>query len=87
MTDSSYVVHSETILYRRGYEEFKRQGNNSDFFRFVHSEGRLENSVSADVDKRRIYIDTAEDTVYSMNTQYGGNTIGLKKFGYEARYK
>ena len=32
-----------------------------------------------DVDKRRIYIDTAEDTVYSMNTQYGGNTIGLKK--------
>ena len=26
LTDSSYVVHSETILYRKGYEEFKRQG-------------------------------------------------------------
>jgi len=79
LTDSSYVVHSETILYRKGYEEFKRQGENSDFFRFVHSEGKLVNSVSADVDKRRIYIDTYENTVYSMNTQYGGNTIGLKK--------
>ena len=79
LTDSSYVVHSETILYRKGYEEFKRLGDYEKFFRFVHSEGELENAVSKNVDKRRIYIDTAEDTVYSMNTQYGGNTIGLKK--------
>ncbi len=79
LTDSSYVVHSETILYRKGYEEFKRLGDYEKFFRFVHSEGELENAVSKNFDKRRIYIDTAEDTVYSMNTQYGGNTIGLKK--------
>jgi phosphoenolpyruvate carboxykinase (GTP) len=35
--------------------------------------------VSKNVNKRRIYIDIQEDTVYSANTQYGGNTIGLKK--------
>jgi len=79
LTDSPYVAHSESILFRKGYEEFKRRGKSDDFFRFVHSEGRLENNVSADVDKRRIYIDTQENTVYSANTQYGGNTLGLKK--------
>jgi len=79
LTDSSYVGHSETILYRKGYKEFKRLGEYDRFFKFVHSEGELENEVSKNVDKRRIYIDTAEDIVYSMNTQYGGNTIGLKK--------
>jgi len=79
LTDSSYVGHSETMLYRKGYEEFKRLGDYDKFFSFVHSEGELENAVSKNVDKRRIYIDTSEDTVYSMNTQYGGNTLGLKK--------
>jgi len=79
LTDSSYVAHSEIILYRPGYEEFMRRGDYKNFFRFAHSEGELENNVSKNIDKRRIYIDTEEDTVYSMNTQYGGNTIGLKK--------
>ncbi|HPG31538.1 MAG TPA: phosphoenolpyruvate carboxykinase domain-containing protein, partial [bacterium] len=50
------------------------------FFRFVHSEGELtESLVSKNLDKRRIYIDLNELIVYSANTQYGGNTIGLKK--------
>ena len=79
LTDSSYVAHSEILLYRNGYEEFKRLGDYGRFFWFVHSEGRLQNGVSLDVDKRRIYIDTQEGIVYSVNTQYGGNTIGLKK--------
>ncbi|MHC4986258.1 MAG: phosphoenolpyruvate carboxykinase domain-containing protein, partial [Planctomycetota bacterium] len=30
-------------------------------------------------DKRRIYIDHTQDRVYSVNTQYAGNTVGLKK--------
>jgi phosphoenolpyruvate carboxykinase (GTP) len=79
LTDSSYVAHSEIILYRPGYREFKRLGNYRDFFKFVHSEGELENAISKNIHKRRIYIDTEENIVYSMNTQYGGNTIGLKK--------
>ena len=79
ITDSPYVAHSESILYRPGYEQFKKIGDSSDFFRFMHSEGELENFVSKNIDKRRVYIDLEEDLVYSVNTQYGGNTIGLKK--------
>jgi len=79
ITDSSYVAHSEAILYRPGYEQFKKIGSSPNFFRFIHSEGELENAVSKNTDKRRVYIDLEEDLVYSVNTQYGGNTIGLKK--------
>jgi len=79
ITDSPYVAHSETLLFRPGYQQFKKIGSGTDFFRFIHSEGRLENAVSKNIDKRRIYIDLEENLVYSTNTQYGGNTIGLKK--------
>ncbi len=88
ITDSPYVAHSEIILYRPGYEQFKKiprlfasqnRSSGADFFRFIHSEGELENAVSKHIDKRRVYIDLEENLVYSVNTQYGGNTIGLKK--------
>ena len=79
ITDSPYVAHSECLLYRPGYEQFKTIGDSEDFFRFLHSEGELENYVSKNIDKRRVYIDIEENIVYSVNTQYGGNTIGLKK--------
>ncbi len=79
ITDSFYVAHSEDLLYRPGYEEFRRDDNSCEFFRFLHSAGRLENGVCAEIDKRRVYIDLEENTVYSVNTQYGGNSMGLKK--------
>ena len=79
ITDSPYVVHSETILYRFGYEQFKKIGDSDDFFKFLHSEGETENQVSINVDKRRIYMDLEDNQVYSTNTQYAGNTVGLKK--------
>lgn len=79
ITDSAYVAHSEDLLYRTGYEQFKKLGQSGEFFRLLHSAGRLENNVSADVDKRRIYMDITEEMVYSSNTQYAGNTVGLKK--------
>jgi len=80
LTDSAYVAHSEDILYRQGFEEFVRQGANARFFKIVHSAGELdERNTSKNLDKRRIYIDLEDDIVYSANTQYGGNTIGLKK--------
>lgn len=80
LTDSSYVAHSETLLYRPGYQEFIKQGPKARFFKFVHSQGELdERKTCKNLDKRRIYIDLEEDIVYSTNTQYGGNTIGLKK--------
>lgn len=80
LTDSAYVAHSEDILYRQGFEEFVRQGPNARFFKIVHSAGELdERHTSKNLDERRIYIDLENDIVYSANTQYGGNTIGLKK--------
>lgn len=80
ITDSSYVAHCENLLYRQGYQEFLRQGSNSHFFRFVHSQGEVdERKTCKNLDKRRIYIDLEDEIVYSVNTQYGGNTIGLKK--------
>ncbi len=80
LTDSAYVAHSEMLLYRPGYEEFVRQGREGRFFAFLHSQGPLdERRTSTDLTHRRVYIDLDDDIVYSMNTQYGGNTIGLKK--------
>ena len=79
ITDSCYVGHSEDILYRSGYEQFKAIGDLERFFRFVHSAGVLENCVSRNVQDRRVYIDLSEEMVYSTNTQYAGNTVGLKK--------
>jgi len=79
ITDSAYVAHSEDLLYRQGYEEFVRLGEKANFMKFVHSQGELENFVCKDIHLRRIYIDLEDETVYSLNTQYGGNTIGMKK--------
>lgn len=80
ITDSPYVAHSESILYRPGYEQFKKLGPNDEFFRFMHSEGQTDESgCSIHWEKRRVYIDLIDNTVYSVNTQYAGNTVGLKK--------
>lgn len=80
LTDSSYVAHSETLLYRPGYAEFLRAGPDARFFQFVHSQGELdERRTSKNLHLRRVFIDLEGDTVYSANTQYGGNTLGLKK--------
>lgn len=80
VTDSAYVTHSENILYRTCYEEFVNHGPSLNYLRFLHSAGeRDHNGWSKNTDKRRIYIDLEDDTVYSTNTQYAGNTVGLKK--------
>lgn len=80
LTDSAYVAHNENLLYRHGYKEFVKLGRKAKFFKFVHSAGELdERKTSKNLDKRRVYIDIYDDTVYSANTQYGGNSIGLKK--------
>jgi len=84
LTDSSYVAHSEDLLYRQGYAEFRRLGDYERFFKFVHSQGELVEAglgllVSKNIEKRRVYIDLEDEIIYSTNTQYGGNTLGLKK--------
>jgi phosphoenolpyruvate carboxykinase (GTP) len=80
ITDSAYVAHSETILYRPGYEQFRRLRGSKEFFTFVHSAGRLnERMNTTDVDRRRIFIDVTGDQVLTVNNQYAGNSVGLKK--------
>jgi phosphoenolpyruvate carboxykinase (GTP) len=79
MTDSFYVAHSEDLLYRPGYEQFKALGDSQEYLCVLHSAGRLVDGVSADVDNKRIYIDLDDEVVYSVNTQYAGNTVGFKK--------
>ncbi|UCC97307.1 MAG: phosphoenolpyruvate carboxykinase (GTP) [Phycisphaerales bacterium] len=79
-TDSWYVAHNEDLLYRTAYEQFCKIDKDKNVFCFLHSAGELdENMVSVDVANKRIYMDYTRDTVYSVNTQYGGNTMGLKK--------
>ncbi len=80
ISDSCYVLHSEDILYRRGYEHFMKMEDKNDFFRFIHSAGELdERGCSVNLDKRRIYQDFEEMMVFSANDQYAGNSVGLKK--------
>jgi phosphoenolpyruvate carboxykinase (GTP) len=79
-TDSLYVAHSEDLLYRSAYEQFCKIGKQDNVFCFLHSAGKLsEDMVSVDVENKRVYMDYTKDTIYSVNTQYGGNTMGLKK--------
>jgi len=79
-TDSWYVAHNEDLLYRTAYEQFCKIERDKNVFCFLHSAGELsEDMISVDVKNKAIYMDYTRDTVYSVNTQYGGNTMGLKK--------
>ena len=90
-TDSWYVAHSEDLLYRPAYDMFTlldsehltgftQKAEQSELFCILHSAGKMnDDMVSVETDKKRIYIDYTKDTIYSVNTQYAGNTVGLKK--------
>lgn len=79
ITDSFYVAHSEDLLYRRGYEYFKYLDDEQEVFWMLHSSGKLIHATSIDWQRRGVAIDYKTNTVYSYNTQYAGNSIGLKK--------
>jgi len=82
-TDSWYVAHSEDLLYRHGYEVFRQSGPDMEFLRVLHSAGKLnENKTSIEHEKKRIYIDHMDNTIYSVNTQYAGNSVGFKKLAF-----
>lgn len=82
ITDSNYVVHSNDILYRLiSPEAFSRQvAEKGYFFTNFHSAGELdENNNSKNLEDRRIYIDLKKLTIWSINNQYAGSSIGSKK--------
>jgi phosphoenolpyruvate carboxykinase (GTP) len=82
-TDSWYVAHSEGLLYRPGYEAFRKSGSEKEFLRVLHSAGKLNaDMTSMEHEKKRIYIDHMDNTIYSVNTQYAGNSVGFKKLAF-----
>jgi phosphoenolpyruvate carboxykinase (GTP) len=82
-TDSWYVAHSEDLLYRPGYEVFRQSEPNREFLRVLHSAGNLTSDMTSEEhDKKRIYIDYMDSTIYSVNTQYAGNSVGFKKLAF-----
>jgi phosphoenolpyruvate carboxykinase (GTP) len=49
----------------------------------LHSAGKLnEDMVSIEHQRKRIYIDNMDNTIYSVNTQYAGNSVGFKKLAF-----
>ncbi|MEL9915025.1 MAG: phosphoenolpyruvate carboxykinase (GTP) [Thermoplasmatales archaeon] len=79
ITDSFYVMHSEMMLYRTAYQYFVDH-ENIDFLKFVHSQGELDSrKTSKNLKNRRVYFDLDSSTSLSVNTQYAGNTVGMKK--------
>ena len=85
ITDSYYVTHSESLLYRMmGPRAFSRDiAEKGYMFVNYHSAGKLtETHVSENLDKRRIYIDVERFRSYSCNNQYAGNSIAPKKINH-----
>lgn len=85
VTDSYYVTHSEFLLYRMIDPAAFSKDVAEKGYMFInyHSAGKLdENNVSANLDKRRIYMDVERFRSYSSNNQYAGNSIAPKKINH-----
>lgn len=85
LTDSFYVVHSEFLLYRMMPPEAFSEDVAKKGYMFIntHSAGELtSDNVSANLDKRRIYMDVERFRSYSTNCQYAGNSVAPKKINH-----
>ncbi|RGB68824.1 phosphoenolpyruvate carboxykinase (GTP) [Provencibacterium massiliense] len=74
LTDSIYVVLNMDIMTRMGVDAFKQLGDTSnDFVRGLHSK--------ADIDEEKRYIVhfPEDNTIWSINSGYGGNVLLGKK--------
>ena len=71
LTDSAYVAHSENILYRQGYQEFKHLNGSDKFFHFIHSAGKLDaRGNSVDVEKRRKWLNHTHACTHSESINW-----------------
>ncbi|NLC70170.1 MAG: phosphoenolpyruvate carboxykinase (GTP) [Desulfuromonadaceae bacterium] len=83
ITDSFYVAHCQNLLYRQGYEEFRRLNGSPEFFHFIHGVGEVdERGNSRNLHWRRTFIDLQENRVFTINNQYAGSSLGLKKLAF-----
>ena len=73
ITDSIYVVLNMNIMTRMGKGAFDKLGDSNDFVRGLHSK--------ADVNPENRYIVQfpEDNTIWSINSAYGGNVILSKK--------
>ena len=74
VTDSIYVVLNMAIMTRMGADAFKNLGDESDdFVRGLHSK------ADVDPEKRYIVQFPEDNTIWSINSAYGGNVLLGKK--------
>ncbi len=73
LTDSIYVVLSMKIMTRVGQAVLDALGDSNDFVRGLHAKADL------DADKRYILHFPEDNTIWSVNSGYGGNVLLGKK--------
>ncbi len=73
ITDSIYVVLNMNIMTRMGKAAFDKLGDSNDFVRGLHSKAQV------DPENRYIVQFPEDNTIWSINSAYGGNVILSKK--------
>ncbi|GAB6096516.1 phosphoenolpyruvate carboxykinase (GTP) [Desulfatiferula olefinivorans] len=77
ITSSFYVAHSAELLYRNCFDRFDEEvGRQGYFYSNIHSQGK---NRPEDLPSARVFMDRHEQTTYSINCTYAGNTLLLKK--------
>lgn len=73
LTDSIYVVLNMLIMTRAGKDVLEALGTGGDFTKCLHSKAQL------DINKRLILHFPEDNTIWSVNSGYGGNVLLGKK--------
>ncbi len=73
LTDSIYVVLNMEIMTRMGQEALDQLGDSSDFVKGLHC------SLDVDEEQRYIVQFPEDNTIWSLNSNYGGNVLQGKK--------
>ena len=73
LTDSIYVVLNMEIMTRMGREALDQLGDSADFVKGLHC------SLDVDEEQRYIVQFPEDNTIWSLNSNYGGNVLQGKK--------